>query len=69
MKKIKNAVFWEVVPCRSGVNRRFGETSVHTRSRRLHIQEDGIFHSHRRENLKSYMEKIIPAELQRPVSL
>jgi hypothetical protein len=29
------------------------ETSVHTRSRtRHHIPEDGILHSHRRENLK-----------------
>jgi hypothetical protein len=30
------------------------ETSVHTRSTRRHIPEDGILHSHRRENLKSY---------------
>jgi hypothetical protein len=29
------------------------ETSVHTRSTRRHIPEDGILHSHRRENLKS----------------
>jgi hypothetical protein len=31
------------------------ETSVHTRSTRRHIPEDGILHSHRRENLKSYI--------------
>jgi hypothetical protein len=30
------------------------ETSVHTRSTRRHIPEDGILHSHRRENLKPY---------------
>jgi hypothetical protein len=38
------------------VNRRSSETSLHTRSARRHIPEDGILHSHRRENLKSYME-------------
>jgi hypothetical protein len=31
------------------------ETSVLTRASRRHIPEDGILHSHRRENLKSYM--------------
>jgi hypothetical protein len=65
---IKNAVFWDVAPCRYFVNRRFGGTY------RLHLQgkkyppamnqrelytaphpEDGILHSHRRENLKSYV--------------
>jgi hypothetical protein len=30
------------------------ETSVLTRSMRKNIPEDGILHSHRRENLKSY---------------
>jgi hypothetical protein len=33
----------------------FSETSVHTRSGQRHIPEDGIVHSHRRENLKSYI--------------
>jgi hypothetical protein len=99
MKLMKNAVFWDVAPCRSCVNRHFGgthrlhlqrrklrergtsdwwlslqppthagskladfstlkmgairssETSVHTRSTRRHIPEDGILHSHRRGNL------------------
>jgi hypothetical protein len=32
---------------------RSSETSVHTRSTRRHIPEDGILHSHRRDNLKS----------------
>jgi hypothetical protein len=39
---MKNAVFWDVVQCRSCVDRRFGGTSVHTRSTLRHIPEDGI---------------------------
>jgi hypothetical protein len=34
---MKNAVFWDVVPCEFIINRRFGET-------RRHIPEDGILH-------------------------
>jgi hypothetical protein len=34
------------------------ETSVLTRTTRRNIREDTIIHSHRRENLKSYTEKI-----------
>jgi hypothetical protein len=33
---------------------RSSETSGYTRSTRGHIPEDGLLHSHRRENLKSY---------------
>jgi hypothetical protein len=36
------------------------ETSVHTRSIRRHIPEEGILHSHRRENLKSYKCHYVP---------
>jgi hypothetical protein len=35
---------------------RSSETSVDTRSTRRHIPENGILHSHRRENLKSYIK-------------
>jgi hypothetical protein len=52
---VKNAVFWDVGPCRSYVNRRFGG-SVHTKPTRRQIPEDGILHSHSRENLKSYTD-------------
>jgi hypothetical protein len=34
---------------------RSSETSVHTRATRRHIPEDDILHSHRRENIRSYM--------------
>jgi hypothetical protein len=35
---------------------RSSETSVYTMSTRHHIPEEGILHSHRRENLKSYID-------------
>jgi hypothetical protein len=38
---------------------RSSETSVHTRSTRRYIPEDGILHSRRRENLKSYLLAIV----------
>jgi hypothetical protein len=44
---LKNADFWDVAPCRSCVNRRFGGTC------RLHLQGRKI----RSENLKSYKRK------------
>jgi hypothetical protein len=33
----------------------FSKTSVPTRATRFNIAEDDILHSHRRENLKSYI--------------
>jgi hypothetical protein len=41
---MKNAIFWDVAPCRSFMNRRFGRTSVHAGSTRRHILEDDILH-------------------------
>jgi hypothetical protein len=41
------------------LNRRSSEMSVHTRFTRRHTPEDGIIHSHRRENLKSYMNDLV----------
>jgi hypothetical protein len=40
--------------------RQNGGTSVHTRSTRHHMPEDGILHSHRCEILKSYKIKVVP---------
>jgi hypothetical protein len=37
------------------VEKRFSETSVLIRATRRHITQYGILHSHRRENLKSYI--------------
>jgi hypothetical protein len=37
---------------------RSSETSVIIRATLRYIQEDGILHRHRRENLKSYVELI-----------
>jgi hypothetical protein len=39
---------------------RSSETSVLTRTTRRNIAEDAIFHGHRRENLKSYIEMVYP---------
>jgi hypothetical protein len=36
------------------------ETSFLTRATRRNNPEDAILHSHRRENLKSYSEEVVP---------
>jgi hypothetical protein len=51
----KSIVFWDVTPCGSCKNRRSSEMSVLTRTTLRNIPEDVIHHSHRRENLKSYI--------------
>jgi hypothetical protein len=48
---MKNGVFWDVTPCGSCKNRRFGGATW------CNVTEDTILHSHRRENLKSYIFK------------
>jgi hypothetical protein len=45
---------------------RYSETSGNTRSTWRHIPEDGILHSHRRENLRSYRINIFGKKLDIP---
>jgi hypothetical protein len=49
---MKNAVFWDITPCGSCVNRRFGGTSVYTRSTQRHISEDGILQRQEQDYIK-----------------
>jgi hypothetical protein len=50
---MKNVVFWDVTPCGSCKNRRFGGKYVFKGATRRNIQEDGIHHVMRRsESLK-----------------
>jgi hypothetical protein len=49
---MKKAVFWDVAPCRSGVNRRFGGTY------RLHLQG-------RRENIRKSARETFVSDVTR----
>jgi hypothetical protein len=40
------------------------ETTVLTRVTRRNLQEDAILHSHRRENLKSYMKNLVNGDIK-----
>jgi hypothetical protein len=51
---MKNAVIWDVAPCGSLKNRRFGGTSVLTRVTWRNIPEDGILHVNLNIALDSY---------------
>jgi hypothetical protein len=55
---LKNAIFWDIMPCGTCKNQRFKGMSVLTRATRRNILEDGILHSHHHENLESYKIQI-----------
>jgi hypothetical protein len=58
LAQLKNGVFWDVAPCGSWKNWSSDETSVFPRATRRNIPEDTILHSHRRENLNSYIAEL-----------
>jgi hypothetical protein len=57
---MKNAIFWDVVPCRSCANRGFGGNVGSHKIYRAPHSRRGILHSHRCENLKSYLFLLFP---------
>jgi hypothetical protein len=56
---LKNAVFWDVMPCGSCKNWHSSDTSVRIRATWHNIPENSVLHSHRHENLKAYMCSVI----------
>jgi hypothetical protein len=52
---VKNVVFWDVTPCI------FGRITRH------HIPEEGILHSERCENLKSYNDRVFENRVLRRI--
>jgi hypothetical protein len=62
---VKKAVFWDVAPCRYGVNRRFGGTyRLHLQGRReiirksareASVREEETLHNHSCETLQSFL--------------
>jgi hypothetical protein len=61
---IKNVSRWPILVTLMMEAIIFSETSVFTRTTRRNMPYDGILHSHRRENLKSYIA-LIGWDLQR----
>jgi hypothetical protein len=53
-QKMKNAVFWGVTPCNIAED---GILLVLTIAMQRNIPENCVFHSHRRPNLKSYIDR------------
>jgi hypothetical protein len=47
-------IFWDIAPCSPYMKRLSSETSVHIRTTRHYIPDDGNIHNYRCENLKSY---------------
>jgi hypothetical protein len=60
IQKKKNAVFWDVAPCRSRVNRRFGGTN------RLHLQRRKIRERARR--VSKWLQTAVTQDLYRATS-
>jgi hypothetical protein len=62
---VKNAAFWDIKPQFVATSPifftllmeaiSFSYTSVLTRATRRHVTDDGILHSHRHENVRSYI--------------
>jgi hypothetical protein len=51
---MEDAVLWDDASCETCIYRRFGETSVLTRTTWRHIPQDSIINSHLCENVNSY---------------
>jgi hypothetical protein len=61
---MKNSVSWDVAPCRSCVNRPSSETSVHSKTTRLHIPEDGVLQVIRSLARKLYVSSFLKSAMK-----